>query len=84
VALFKDKVPESQSRKVAHPAPAIQEEDEDVGLNDGPPLLSHTRRSGKRTRDAEQPPKIPSMANLTPLMRDLEACNEKLRITFSE
>jgi hypothetical protein len=47
-------------------------------------LTSQTKRSRESTWDAEQPPKMPSVAKLAPVMQDLEARNEKLGITFLE
>ena len=77
-ALPKEKAPE------ARPAPVLPEEDEDLGPDNGLPPPPYTRRSRERTRAAEQPPKLSSVAKLTSLMKELEASNEKLRAAYSE
>jgi hypothetical protein len=78
LALPKEKTPE------AHPAPVLLEEDGDHGLDDGFPSPPYTRRSNERTRATEQLPKLSSVAKLTPLMKELEANNKKLRAAYSE
>ena len=77
-ALPKERAPE------ARPAPVLPEEKEDFGLDDGFPPPPYTRRSRERTRETKQLPKLSSMAKLTPLMKELEASNEKLRAAYSE
>jgi hypothetical protein len=77
-ALPKEKAP------AGRPTPILLEEEEDIGLDDGFPLSSCTRRSRERTRTTEQLPKLSLVAKLTPLMKELEASNEKLRAAYSE
>ena len=75
-ALPKEKAPE------ARPALVLPDEEEDFGLDDGLPPPPYTRRSRERTRATEQLPKLSSVAKLTPLMKELEASNEKLRTAY--
>ena len=77
-ALPKEKAP------AARPAPVLPEEEEDVGLDVGSPPPPYTRRSRERTQATEQLPRLSSVAKLTPLMKELEASNEKLRAAYSE